>query len=89
MTRAFVFNRPYPKAPFSTLYLFGRGQDIGLQKPIDDSPSKRHHVRFWALDLAQAEATLGNASFWLDTYRPPEAARVLWVGAVTRDTGSA
>ena len=87
MARSFVFNQPYPKAPFSTLYLFGRGQDIGLQKAIDDSPRKRHHVRFWALGLGLAESTLGTASFWLNTDRPPEADRVLWVGAVTRDTG--
>lgn len=87
MARSFVFNKPYPKAPFSTLYLFGRGQDIGLQKAIDDSPRKRHHVRFWALGLGKAESTLGTASFWLNTDRPPEADRVLWVGAVTRDTG--
>jgi len=46
MVRAFVFNSPYPTAPFSTLYLFGRGQDIGFQKAIDNSPRKRHHVRF-------------------------------------------
>jgi LssY C-terminus len=30
MIRAFVFKSPYPTAPFSTLYLFGRGQDIGF-----------------------------------------------------------
>ena len=30
MARAFVLNEPYPSAPFSTLYLFGRGQDIGF-----------------------------------------------------------
>jgi hypothetical protein len=87
MVRAFVFNSPYPTAPFSTLYLFGRGQDIGFQKAIDNSPRKRHHVRFWALSLARAEDTLGTASFWLNTDRPPEEARVLWVGAGTRDTG--
>src|SRR6266481_6824315 len=46
MTRAFVFNSPYPTAPFSTLFLFGRGQDIGFQKAIDNSPRKRHHIRF-------------------------------------------
>src|SRR5215469_15377338 len=46
MVRTFVFNSPYPTAPFSTLYLFGRGQDIGFQKAIDNSPRKRHHVRF-------------------------------------------
>lgn len=87
MVRAFVFNSPYPRAPFSTLYLFGRGQDFGFQKPIGDSPRKRHHIRFWALSLAQAEATLGTASFWLNTDRPPDDARVLWVGAGTKDTG--
>jgi hypothetical protein len=87
MVRAFVFNSPYPAAPFSTLYLFGRGQDIGFQKAIDNSPRKRHHIRFWALSIAQAEETLGTADFWLNTDRPPENARVYWVGAGTRDTG--
>lgn len=87
MVRAFVFNSSYPTAPFSTLYLFGRGQDIGFQKAIDDSPRKRHHIRFWALSLARAEDTLGTAGFWLNTDRPPEDARVFWVGAGTRDTG--
>jgi hypothetical protein len=87
MVRAFVFNSPYPTAPFSTLYLFGRGQDIGFQKPIGDSPRKRHHIRFWALSLARAEDTLGTAGFWLNTDRPPEDARVFWVGAGTKDTG--
>jgi len=86
MVRAFLLNSPYPTAPFSTLYLFGRGQDIGFQKAIDDSPRKRHHVRFWALSLTR-EATLGTARFWLNTDRPPDSARVLWVGAGTKDTG--
>jgi hypothetical protein len=65
MVRAFLFNSPYPTAPFSTLYLFGRCQDLGFQKAIDKSPRKRHHIRFWALSLAHAEANLGKASFWL------------------------
>jgi hypothetical protein len=87
MVRAFVFNSPYPTAPFSTLYLFGRGQDIGFQKAIDNSPRKRHHIRFWALELARAQNTWGAADFWLNTDRPPDDARVIWVGAGTRDTG--
>lgn len=87
MVRAFVFNSPYPTAPFSSLYLFGRRQDVGFQKAIDDSPRKRHHIRFWALSLAHAESTLGKASFWLNTDRPPDGARVHWVGAGTKDTG--
>ncbi len=87
MVRAFVFNSPYPTAPFSTLYLFGRGQDLGFQKAIDNSPRKRDHIRFWALSLVRAEETWGAGSFWLNTDRPPDNERVLWVGAGTRDTG--
>jgi hypothetical protein len=87
MIRAFVFNSPYPTAPFSTLYLFGRGQDVGFQKAIDNSPRKRHHIRFWALSLAHAEANLGKASFWLNRDRPSDTECVHWIGAGTKDTG--
>jgi hypothetical protein len=80
MIRAFALNSPYPTAPFSTLYLFGRGQDIGFQKPIDNSPRKRHHIRFWALSLAYAEANLNRD-------RPSDAECVHWIGAGTKDTG--
>lgn len=73
MARAFILNRPYPRAPFSTLYLFGRGQDIGFQRAIDDSPRKRHHVRFWAQNSANAQVNPDALDFW--------------VGAGTRDTG--
>ena len=87
MARSFVFSSSYPTAPFSTLYLFGRGQDIGFQLPIGDSPRKRHHVRFWALAPARAEETLGTADFWLNSDRPADYAPALWIGAATRDTG--
>ena len=85
MVRAFVLNKPYPKAPFSTLYLFGRGQDIGFQKAIGKSPRKRHHVRFWAKCLTEAETV--DDVFWHGTHRPDTRERVLWVGAGTKDTG--
>ncbi len=55
MVRAFLLSQPYPTAPFSTLYLFGRGQDVGFQQPIGDSPRKRNHVRFWGLPLERVE----------------------------------
>jgi len=87
MVVAFVFNRPYPAAPFSTLYLFGRGQDVGFQKAIDGSPRKRHHVRFWALSAERVEESLNTAAFWLNADRPPLEETSLWVGAGTRDTG--
>ena len=87
MIRAFLLNSSYPTAPFSTLYLFGRKQDIGFQQPIDNSPRKRHHIRFWALSLAHSADDMTAASFWLNTDKPSTDQRVLWVGAGTRDTG--
>ena len=87
MAKAFLFNTPYPTAPFSTLFLFGRGQDLGFQKAIDDSPRKRHHIRFWAVSSADAAATVGTADFWHNRKRPTEDEPVIWVGAGTRDTG--
>ena len=87
MARTFLFNKPYPTAPFSTLYLFGRGQDVGFQQAIDDSPRKRHHARFWAKSLKQVEADVDRASFWLNTDRPSGDECMLWVGAGTKDIG--
>ena len=87
MAKAFVLNTPYPTAPFSTLYLFGRGQDIGFQKAIGDSPRKRHHVRFWAQDAAHAEANARSLDFWLNNDKPSGDGLAVWVGAGTRDTG--
>lgn len=86
MAIAFILDRPYPSAPFSTLYLFGRKQDIGFQKPIDGSPRKRHHIRFWALGLDRAQQA-NTPQFWLNADRPPPDVPALWVGAGTRDTG--
>ena len=87
MVVAFVLNRSYPDAPFSTLFLFGRAQDVGFQKAIDMSPRKRHHVRFWALSLERNDEPLNDPEFWLNADRPPIGAPALWIGAGTRDTG--
>ena len=70
MVVAFMLNRPYPAAPFSTLFLFGRGQDVGFQKAIDMSPRKRHHVRFWSLSLERSDEPLNDPQFWLNADRP-------------------
>ena len=70
-----------------TLYLFGRRQDIGFQKAIDNSPRRRHHVRFWALSLQRTEAILGKISFWFNDDRPKDQGEVFWVGAGTKDIG--
>ncbi|MEO5917278.1 MAG: LssY C-terminal domain-containing protein [Luteolibacter sp.] len=42
-----VFNKPDPNAPVSTLYLFGRKEDLAFEKPVGHSPKERHHVRLW------------------------------------------
>jgi LssY C-terminus len=89
MVRAFVLDSPYPAAPFSTLYLFGRGQDVGFQQAIGNSPRKRHHVRFWSADPARVEMGTDTADFWLNADRPDEDARLFWIGAGTKDTGFA
>ena len=40
-------DRPYADAPVSSLFLFGRKQDLAFEKPVGDNASRRHHVRFW------------------------------------------
>lgn len=87
MVQAFLLNKPYPNAPFSTLYLFRRGQDIGFQQAIGNSPRKRHHIRFWAVSLREAQQSAGTPRFWLNAERPKGNEPVLWVGAATKDTG--
>jgi hypothetical protein len=44
---ATVFKRSYDEAPVSSLYLFGRKEDLAFEKSVNDNPRKRHHVRFW------------------------------------------
>ena len=42
-----VLRRPDDQAPVSSLYLFGRKQDLAFEQPVGNSPRQRHHVRFW------------------------------------------
>lgn len=45
-----VLRRPDVDAPVSSLYLFGRKQDLAFEQPVGRSPRQRHHVRFWRWD---------------------------------------
>ena len=45
-----VLSRPDVEAPVSSLYLFGRKEDVAFEQPVGDNPRHRHHVRFWKLD---------------------------------------
>lgn len=42
-----VLRRPYEDAPVSSLYLFGRKEDLAFEKPVGNDPRHRNHVRFW------------------------------------------
>lgn len=42
-----VLHRTYDRAPVSSLYLFGRREDVAFEMPIGKDPRRRHHVRFW------------------------------------------
>ncbi len=86
MTIAFLFNRPYPRAPFSTLLLFGRPADVGFEKPIGNSPRRRHHVRFWGLH-AHTLPDPADPRFWSNTQPTPTEPATLWLGSATKDIG--
>ena len=47
IARSVIRDRPYPEAPVSPLFVFGRKQDLAFQKAVGDSARQRHHVRFW------------------------------------------
>lgn len=55
IAEASVFKRPYDDAPVSSLYLFGRKEDLAFEQPVGDNPRHRHHVRFWQTDKVDAD----------------------------------
>lgn len=87
---ALIFNQPYLTAPFSNLYLFGRGFDIGFQIPYGarQSPRHRHHVRFWHLQPASIDKdTHAHSIYWLQRLRTFFAKKqTVWIGAAINDT---
>jgi hypothetical protein len=57
-------NRPYPTAPVSNLYVFGRVQDLAFEWPTS-SVRQRGHVRLWvtSLHIDGQPVWLGQASY--------------------------
>lgn len=86
-----ILARSYPNAPMSSLYLFGRKQDLAFEKEIPGTRGYRHHVRFWATDANLAKEFEEHVQFWRRFHRPnrrrPHA--YLWVGAASKDIGFA
>jgi hypothetical protein len=59
-------HRPDPDAPVSSLYLFGRKQDLAFEEDVGGSADRRHHVRWWRaepLDAAGRPLWIGDATF--------------------------
>ena len=61
-----MLNRPYPDAPVSNLYVWGKKQDLAFEQPSSHSPKQRHHVRFWSSQQTDANGRplwLGAATY--------------------------
>lgn len=77
----------YPNAPVSSLYLFGRKQDIAFEIPIQGNAGNRHHVRFWATTY-DAKKTLNIKTIhWHHRREHIQDDKLLWVGAASLDEG--
>jgi hypothetical protein len=61
---ASLAHRPYPTAPVSNLYVFGRHQDLAFEWPTNDVQN-RGHIRIWrtSLQLGGQQLWLGAASY--------------------------
>lgn len=47
ITYSAILGSPYPSAPVSSLFLFGKKQEFAFERDLDGNPRKRHHIRFW------------------------------------------
>jgi hypothetical protein len=61
-----VLSRPDVDAPVSSLFLFGRKEDLAFEQPVGDNPRQRNHVRFWKTDKSNDDGRpiwIGAASY--------------------------
>ncbi len=78
---------PYPNAPVSNLYLFGRKQDIAFEMQPDGSSATRHHVRFWATTYDDTKDFSIKTIHWHNRSKHVFGDNLLWVGAASKDVG--
>jgi len=74
-------------APMSSLYLFGRKQDIGFEIPIEGGVGNRHHVRFWATTYENKGRLSVHGIHWQHRKTHVQGDNLLWVGAASLDVG--
>lgn len=85
---AIIFRRPYHGTPMSSLYLFGRRQDIGFEQQLTEhGRGHRHHVRFWATTLDDIQGIDEKKIKSRNHQEQLIADKLLWVGAASRDVG--
>jgi len=83
-----LFEEPYLNAPVSSLYLFGRKQDIAFEQHVAGAgPTSRHHVRFWATNYEQKDSIRIRGIHWHHRRRKLDDDDLLWVGAASLDVG--
>ena len=61
-----VLDKSYDQAPVSSLYLFGRKEDLAYEQPVGDNPRKRHHVRLWKTEKTDPDGRpmwIGSATY--------------------------
>lgn len=61
IAEATILSRPDDEAPVSSLYLYGRKEDLAFEQPVGDNPRQRHHVRFWQTP----DASAGGRPIWI------------------------
>lgn len=83
-----LLENPYPTAPVSNLYLFGRKQDIAFEKHVVGAgPTARHHVRFWATTYEHKKKLNVHAIHWHNRKAHVYGDSLLWVGSASLDVG--
>jgi hypothetical protein len=82
-----LLNQTYRNAPVSSLYLFGRKQDVAFELPIEGSRGNRHHVRFWATTYEDSNKLTFRRIHWHHRSAHVQGDNLLWIGAASLDIG--
>jgi len=82
-----VLGQKYLRSHVSSLYLFGRKQDIAFTRPVKKTNLKRHHVRFWATTFDDKQRLSPHSIHWHNRKAHVHGDELLWVGAASLDVG--
>ena len=84
-----LFGWSYPNAPVSSLFLFGRKQEVAFEIPMEGGSGSRHHVRFWATTFKDKKRLTVRNIHWHHRRMHVRDDTLLWVGAASLDVGLA